>query len=201
MRFKQFETKIGWSLVAVYLMAGCEARTTPSGASASKPGNPVAVTRPTEPQRVEPEIKLQPIDKAGFDALLVHHPGKVVLVDFWATWCPVCREQFSHTVDLDHELGPRGLVVLSLACDDAKNSDQVLAFLQQQQATFQNLRSVEGSGEKTFVDFQIDGGALPHYKLYDRKGVLRRTFASDDAGESFSLEDIDAAVAELLAEG
>jgi hypothetical protein len=49
--------------------------------------------------------------------------------------------------------------------------------------------------------FAIDGGALPHYKLYDRHGQLRHTFALDpSASEQFTSEDIDAAVVALLME-
>ena len=149
-----------------------------------------------------PEIKLYPIDKVGYEAFLVHYPGKVVLVDFWATWCPKCREDFPHTVELDRKHGFEGLVVVSFACDDADKEEEILAFLRAQQATFKNLRSVAGADEKTFEDFQIAGGALPHYKLYNRQGKLSKTFAVDpEAEHQFSLEDINAAVQELLAEG
>jgi hypothetical protein len=49
------------------------------------------------------------------------------------------------------------------------------------------------------VEFAIDGGALPHYKLYDRRGRLSRTFSTDpESDQQFSTDDIDAAVAELL---
>jgi thiol-disulfide isomerase/thioredoxin len=148
-----------------------------------------------------PEIKLYPIDKVGYDALFDFYRGKVVLVDFWATWCPKCREDFPHTVELDRKYGSEGLVVVSFACDDADKEEEILAFLRAQQATFKNLRGVAGADEKTFEDFQIAGGALPHYKLYDRKGKLSKTFAVDpEAEHQFSLEDIDAAVQELLAE-
>jgi len=154
------------------------------------------------PARPSDGVQLQQIDKAGLSAVVGHIPGKVVLVDFWATWCPACRKQLAHTVDLSRRFGPEGLVVISLACDDMKKSDEVLAILREHEATFQNLRSAYGSDERTFADFEIEGGALPHYKLYDRKGKLRRTFASDPtADKQFSLDDVDAAVVELLAEG
>ena len=49
--------------------------------------------------------------------------------------------------------------------------------------------------------FDIQGGALPHYKLYDRTGRLRHTFALDPtADRQFTLQEIDAAVEQLLAE-
>jgi thiol-disulfide isomerase/thioredoxin len=182
-------------LLAIAL-AGCVAKVAPA------PAPPRVKTTVTAAVTAGPEIKLYPIDKVGYDAFLVHYPGKVVLVDFWATWCPKCREDFPQTVELDRKYGAEGLVVVSFACDDADKDEEILAFLREQQATFKNLRGVDGANEKTFEEFQIAGGALPHYKLYDRKGKLSKTFAVDpEAEHQFSLEDIDAAIQELLAEG
>jgi thiol-disulfide isomerase/thioredoxin len=184
------------SILLAITFAGCVAKVAPA------PAPPRAKTTTTAVATAGPEIKLYPIDKVGYEAFLVHYPGKVVLVDFWATWCPKCREDFPHTVELDRKYGSDGLVVVSFACDDADQVEEILTFLREQQATFKNLRGVDGSNEKTFEDFQIAGGALPHYKLYDRQGKLSKTFAVDpDAERQFSLEDIDAAVQELLAEG
>jgi thiol-disulfide isomerase/thioredoxin len=173
---------------------GCDSQppvTKPAGA----PVMPEAAVPPAD------GIQLQQIDKAGLSAIIGHIPGKVVLIDFWATWCPACRTQLAHTVDLSRRFGPQGLVVISLACDDKNKTDEVLNVLRQENATFQNLRSAYGSDEQTFEDFEIEGGALPHYKLYDRKGKLLRTFASDPtADKQFSLDDVDAAVVELLSD-
>jgi len=178
--------------------AGCMAKAVPAPMAATPAKSATAVTSPVP----NPEIKLSRIDKVGFDAQVAQHAGKVVLVDFWATWCPKCREDFSHTVQLDRQHRADGLAVFSFSCDDTAKTDEALTFLREHEATFKNLISVDGTGDKTFEDFEIEGGALPHYKLYDRQGKLRKTFAVDpDANHQFSLDDIDAAVKELLAEG
>jgi catechol 2,3-dioxygenase-like lactoylglutathione lyase family enzyme len=105
-------------------------------------------------------------------------------------------------VELDRQHRSDGLVVLSFSCDDTDKTDEVLTFLREHEAKFKNLISVDGTGDKTFEDFEIEGGALPHYKLYDRQGKLRKTFSVDpEADKQLSLEDLDAAVKELLAEG
>lgn len=178
--------------------AGCMAKAVPAPMAATRAKSATAASSPAP----NPEIKLSRIDKVGFDAQLAEHAGKVVLVDFWATWCPKCREEFPHTVELDRRHRADGLEVFSFSCDDIAKSDEALTFLREQEATFKNLISVDGSSDKTFEDFAIEAGALPHYKLYDRQGKLRKTFAVDpEAERQFSLEDIDAAVKELLAEG
>jgi thiol-disulfide isomerase/thioredoxin len=190
----RFKKQTVLSILLAIPLAGCAVKVAPAPAPPKAKTAAAAAT-------AGPEIKLYPNDKVGFDAFLVHYPGKVVLVDFWATWCPKCREDFPHTVALDRKYGPEGLVVVSFACDDADKEGEVLGFLREQEATFKNLRGVDGSNEKTFEDFQIAGGALPHYKLYDRKGKLSKSFAVDpEAEQQFSLADIDAAIQELLAE-
>jgi thiol-disulfide isomerase/thioredoxin len=191
----RFKKQTVFSIILATALAGCAVKVAPAPA----PPKPKTATAAAT---ASPEIKLYPMDKVGYEAFLVHYPGKVVLVDFWATWCPKCREDFPHTVELDRKYGSDGLVVVSFACDDADKEEEILTFLREQQATFKNLRGVDGANETTFDDFQIAGGALPHYKLYDRKGKLSKTFAVDpEAEHQFSLEDIDAAVQKLLAEG
>ena len=64
-----------------------------------------------------------------------------------------------------------------------------------------NLQSKQGGSSDSMEVFEITSGALPHYKLFDRTGKLRRTFELDPAAnEQFTPADIDAAVIKLLAE-
>lgn len=44
--------------------------------------------------------------------------GKVVLLNFWATWCPPCREEIPDLISLQKQYGPRGLVVVGVAMDE-----------------------------------------------------------------------------------
>lgn len=122
-------------------------------------------------------IGLQAVDEEEFAEILASHRGSVVLVDFWATWCPPCVELFPHTVELHRELSDDGLVVISFSMDDLQSRDQVEAFLRQQEATFENLISEYGLGARSFEAFAITEGALPHLRLYDRDGNVYETFA------------------------
>ena len=150
-------------------------------------------------QHAEENVTLRVADRGVYEELLTKHKGKVILVDFWATWCALCMQQFSHTVEMHEKYGRQGLAVISVSLDDPNDEAQVRDFLKQKRATFDNLLSKWGASDPSFEAFNIDTGALPHYQLYDRSGKLRRTFSVDPlAEEQFGPEDIEQALKELL---
>lgn len=147
------------------------------------------------------KITLRAVTPKQFNAVLEKSKGKVVLIDFWATSCRPCRAQFPHTVALQKKLADRGLFVISMSCDDEDSHEEALKFLVKSKSNLLNLRSTLGASDETYSAYDIDSGALPHYKLYDREGKLRKTFAVDPtAKKQFTTDDIDAAVEELLTE-
>jgi thiol-disulfide isomerase/thioredoxin len=145
-----------------------------------------------------PAVSLRVTDAAGLQEILDKHRGKVVLVDFWATWCGPCVEQFPHTVQLAEKLRDRGLAVVSVSMDSPSSEPQVRAFLEKQQARFDNLLSSYGSPVTATKEFGLPG-PVPCYRVYDRQGRLHRQFVIDPRAErQFTTADVDAAVEELL---
>ena len=150
-----------------------------------------------------PAIKLRAVDRAAFDALLAEQQGKVVLVDFWATWCGPCLQQLPHTAELATKHAGDGLVVVTVSVDEPE--DEVKAAKRVAElvgdAPVTHLRSNLGGGSAAMEAFEIGSGSAPHYKLFDRAGKLREVFENDPTAErQFTPDDIDAAVANLLAE-
>lgn len=147
-------------------------------------------------------IALADASHEDFRELLKQHEGKVIFVDYWATWCPNCMEEFPHTVELAKKHAD-GLAVISVAMEmdpkDAETRNSVREFLTKQGAAFDNLLFTgDGTTEEATAGFEIDS-ALPHFQLYDRTGKLIRKFTYSDADNPLSPEDIDKAVAEALA--
>ena len=57
-------------------------------------------------------------DMNGKSISLSAYKGKVILLDFWATWCGPCKAEIPHFVELQQEYGDKGLAVLGLSVDD-----------------------------------------------------------------------------------
>jgi thiol-disulfide isomerase/thioredoxin len=142
------------------------------------------------------------VDRPAFDAAIAQHRGKVVLVDFWATWCLPCVEQLPHTLELGRKMADRGLAVVTVSCDEPSDSERVAELLRSKDAGgATNLISQFGVSAQTMETFEIMGGAVPFYQLYDRTGKLRQTFGVDPtAAKQFTAADIDAAIELLLTE-
>ncbi len=62
-----------------------------------------------------PDFTLLGLD--GGTVRLSDYRGRVVIVDFWATWCPPCREEIPHFVNLQQQYGERGLTVIGISVD------------------------------------------------------------------------------------
>jgi cytochrome c biogenesis protein CcmG, thiol:disulfide interchange protein DsbE len=74
-----------------------------------------------------PDFNLPQLD--GQDLRLSSYRSKVVLLDFWASWCAPCREETPHLIDLQTKYGDRGLQIIGVSMDDSP--DPARAFHQQ----------------------------------------------------------------------
>lgn len=151
------------------------------------------------PTAGSPEVTLVAVTPQEFDAAVAKHKGKVVFVDFWATWCVPCRKAFPKTVAVAKE-HPSDLVVISMSFDDPEARPDALEFLTEQQATFENLMCSLGGGDESFSAYDIGDAGLPYFRLYDRNGDLVQVFKNDvEAGKGVDEAQVHHAIEALLA--
>ena len=90
--------------------------------------------------------------------------GKVVLVNFWATWCPPCQKEMPDLEALSKRFADQGLVILAISDEEA---DKVKPFIAQRNITYPILLD---PGRKVNELFQVEG--IPKSFVYDREGKL-----------------------------
>jgi thiol-disulfide isomerase/thioredoxin len=103
---------------------------------------------------------------------LADYKGKVVLVDFWATWCDPCKDEIPELIKLQDELGPKGFVVLGVSMDE--DAAEVTPFAK---AAKINYPVILNGGELAPKGWIVPG--LPTAYLIDKDGkALTRLFGS-----------------------
>ncbi len=113
-------------------------------------------------RRQNPEFALR--DLKGVEFAFKELRGRVVLVNFWATWCPPCRKEMPDMEALYQRFGPRGLVILAISDE---TPEKVEPFIAAKKYTYSILLD---PGRKVEQLFSVSG--IPKSFLYDRNGKL-----------------------------
>jgi thiol-disulfide isomerase/thioredoxin len=120
-----------------------------------------------------PEI--QQVDLAGLKQLLHGDGGdkQPLLVNFWASWCDGCREEFPDLVKIDDDYRTKGLSFLSVTVDEPEDKAQAVSFIQEMKAKMRVVLLNVPDKEPAIhaIDMNWDG-ALPATFLYDRTGNI-----------------------------
>jgi cytochrome c biogenesis protein CcmG, thiol:disulfide interchange protein DsbE len=138
--------------------------------------------------KAAPDFSLKTVD--GKDVKLSDQKGNVVLVDFWATWCPPCKESLPHVqkVSADEALAKKGLKVF--AVNDKEDPDVVKAFLAANKYTFMVPMDVD---QKAMIAYSVSG--IPTTLIVGRDGKITDVFVGYDEE---SAKQIDAAIDKAL---
>jgi peroxiredoxin len=103
--------------------------------------------------------------------------GKVILVDFWATWCQPCLQEIPKIKAAYDRLHEKGFEVVGISLDMQK--DALQAFVEKEGLKWPQFFDESGEGNKFADQFEITG--IPVMWMIDKKGNLRHLGARDDA--------------------
>jgi len=149
----------------------------------------VSISSGAETGRAAPNCTLTPVGGARpYD--IQRYRGKVLYVDFWASWCSPCAQSFPFLNSLHRELRGRGLQVLGINLDE--DPADAKRFLKKYPAEFTVAFDANGRCPQ---DFGVQ--AMPSSYLVDRKGNIRHVHLGFRRGES---EELRGRVEQLLAE-
>jgi len=116
--------------------------------------------------------------------------GKVVYIDFWASWCPPCKLSFPGLNKLHTELNVQGLEIVAINLDEDKND--ALEFLEHNAVNFPIAYDEEGVCPANF-----DVIAMPSSYIIDKQGIVREVHLGFDED---SIKKIRTTILALLAE-
>jgi peroxiredoxin len=126
----------------------------------------------------------------GTAVRLTDFRGKVMLIKFWASWCPQCAETFAALDAIDRDYRPKGVEVFAINVDEhRKNADAFLA------ARVFQVRVLFDGRARLFG--ALGGEGVPTTYLIDRRGRIRHVHDDGDEGSVNYRAELD----ELLAEG
>ncbi|NLN77507.1 MAG: TlpA family protein disulfide reductase [Armatimonadetes bacterium] len=138
-----------------------------------------------------PDFTLQTLDGKKFTlADNFKAPGKVVLLDIWATWCPPCRAEIPHLVKLQNKYKDKAVVFVGVAVDDKKAD--VASFSKKNKINY--TVCADEKGKTISSKYQVRG--IPATYIIDKKGVIR--YVHSGFGGADDAAKMDKEIASLL---
>jgi peroxiredoxin len=130
-----------------------------------------------------PGFTLRDINKK--EVKLSDYRGKVVLINFWATWCQPCQAEMPHLQDMYDDLKDKGFEILSISIDEARDASKVKPLIRRGKYTFPVLLDKQ---TKVIPLYNPDQ-TLPYNALVDKEGKLVWTKLSYAPGEEKLLRE------------
>ncbi len=164
-------------------MAGCR----PAAAPVSVSNRPVSVNEIPTNIPIPPTKNIENMGWTKFDGAretISGMKGKVIVLDFWATYCPPCLEEIPHLVELQRRYAAEGVLIIGLHTGGTEDRPKVPAFVEKLKMNY--VLAVPDE-ELTSALFR-DNDAIPQTFVFDREGTFVEGFVGFDASIRSSLD-------------
>jgi len=117
--------------------------------------------------QLRPEFTMP--DLSGAHRAIKEWDGKVLAINFWATWCGPCKEEIPGFNAIQKQYGPRGMQFVGVALDDAES---VMVYLKSTDIEYPVLVGGEDESIKLATLYGDDKGVVPYTAFIDREGKI-----------------------------
>lgn len=131
-------------------------------------------SKPSSINTPAPDFTIQDVDRT---VTLSQLRGKIVVLNFWATWCPPCIEEMPSLVQMQKKMHEKGVTVLAVSVDD--DADAYHKFLKDHTIDLLTVREAGRRTEKgVFAPVSQQYGTIkvPETYIIDRNGIIQRKF-------------------------
>jgi peroxiredoxin len=148
-----------------------------------EPRSVKAAVKPEDERKTAPEFALK--DSNGQTVHLADYKGKVVLLDFWATWCGPCKIEIPWFIEFEQQFKDRGFAVLGVSMDE-DGWDAVKPYMDDLKI---NYRIMLGNEQVSDIYGGVE--SLPTTLLIDRQGKIASIHIGLSQGKEEFRNDID----------
>ena len=165
MRTPGFRVLSSAAIALAFLLAGCS----------KAPTTAHAAVKPEKDRKAAPDFALK--DANGATVRLSDYKGKVLILDFWATWCGPCKIEIPWFIEFEQTYKDKGFAVVGVAMDE-EGWPVVKPYIQERKVNYRILMGNEQVG-------QLYGGvdSLPTTFLIDRSGRIAGTHIGLETGK------------------
>ena len=128
-------------------------------------------------------------DMTGKPLSIANYKGKVVLLDFWATWCPPCRAELPNVLKTYKEYHAQGFEIIGISLDRDQDREKLTSFLEEKNMTWPQF--FDGNYWKNKLAVKYGVNSIPATYLLDGQGTI--------IGKDLRGEELDKAVAKAVA--
>jgi thiol-disulfide isomerase/thioredoxin len=119
-------------------------------------------------------------------AALADYKGKVVVLDFYATWCQPCRIETPHLVRLQNEYGPKGFQVIGLNVGGDEDREKVPSYAKE----FNIQYPLAYPDDDLVTKYLSDNENIPQSFVFDRNGNLLKRFVGYGSRSAVELDTV-----------